>query len=97
MNIPIAFIFGGIGTMEMAVIAILAVVLFGSRLPEVARSLGGSYNEFRKGLNDIQDSIKQELDATTKEVKKISQEVDLEDTYDPPPTKVFSPPLEDDV
>jgi len=45
------------GFQEMIVIGIIAVLLFGKRLPEVAKSLGKSYNEFRKGLADIHTSI----------------------------------------
>lgn len=83
----------GIGYSELALIALIAVVLFGSRLPEVARSVGQSYSQFRKGLNDIQTSIKSELDRELDEVKKIPHEVESamneepEDegpSYDPP-------------
>ena len=51
---------GGIGFSEMLVIGVVAVLLFGSKLPEVARNLGASYNQFRKGLSDIQSSIKKD-------------------------------------
>ncbi len=67
---------GGIGSAELILIAIVAVVLFGSKLPEVARSFGQSYTQFRKGLNDIQTSIKTELDRELDEVKKIPQELE---------------------
>lgn len=67
---------GGIGGGEMIVIAIVAVILFGSKLPEVARSVGQSYTQFRKGLTDIQSSIKTELDREVDEVKKIPHEID---------------------
>ena len=47
----------GLGMQELVIVGIVAVLLFGKRLPEVARSMGKSYNEFRKGLSDIQTSI----------------------------------------
>ncbi len=72
--------FGGIGYAEMMLIAGVAVLLFGSKLPEVARSVGQSYTQFRRGLNDIQTSIKDELDKEIDEVKKIPHE--LEKAYD---------------
>lgn len=87
---------GGIGYAEIILIGIVAVVLFGSRLPEVARSVGQSYTQFRKGLNDIQSSVKSELDKEIDEVKKIPHELesaleedeedddDLSPDYDPP-------------
>lgn len=87
---------GGIGYAEVILIAMVAVMLFGSRLPEVARSVGQSYTQFRKGLNDIQSSVKSELDKEIDEVKKIPHELesaleedeedddDLSPDYDPP-------------
>lgn len=40
------------GPWEMLIIMFLAVLLFGKRLPEVARSLGKGITEFKKGLNE---------------------------------------------
>ncbi len=47
----------GMGMQEVVIILIIAVLLFGSKLPEVAKSLGASYREFRKGLADLQSQI----------------------------------------
>ena len=41
----------GIGTTELMVIGIVVLVLFGSRLPAVMKSLGQGLGEFKKGLN----------------------------------------------
>ena len=48
---------GGLGIGEVIVIGIVAVLLFGKRLPEVARSLGKSYREFRGGFHQIQSDL----------------------------------------
>ncbi len=45
----------GIGYMELIIVGIIAVLLFGKRLPEVARSLGSTFVQFKKGLNDTSD------------------------------------------
>jgi sec-independent protein translocase protein TatA len=41
----------------MAIIAVVALLLFGRRLPEVGRSLGKGIVEFKKGLRDVQDEV----------------------------------------
>ncbi len=44
---------GGLGTSEIIVIAVVALVLFGpSKIPDFARSLGRAVNQFKKGLNE---------------------------------------------
>jgi sec-independent protein translocase protein TatA len=37
---------------ELIIIAGIALLLFGHRLPSVMRSLGSGINEFKKGMND---------------------------------------------
>jgi sec-independent protein translocase protein TatA len=48
----------GIGTGELMIIGIIAVILFGGRLPSVARSLGKSIIEFKKGMSDLESEVK---------------------------------------
>ena len=45
----------GLSPMELMIIGVVAVLLFGSRLPGVARSLGKSMTEFKKGLHGIEE------------------------------------------
>ena len=42
---------------HLLLIGIVAILLFGNRLPEVARSLGRSVNEFKRGLKDVKDNF----------------------------------------
>lgn len=49
----------GFGLTESVVIGVIAVLLFGSKLPEVARQLGGSYRELRRSLNDVQQQFRE--------------------------------------
>ncbi len=37
---------------ELLIVAVIVLVLFGSRLPKVMRSLGSSITEFKKGVNE---------------------------------------------
>ncbi|MDC0295561.1 twin-arginine translocase TatA/TatE family subunit [bacterium] len=48
----------GLGPFELVMIGVIAVILFGGNLPEVARKLGGSYRELRRGLNEVQQQFK---------------------------------------
>ncbi|MFZ0033354.1 MAG: twin-arginine translocase TatA/TatE family subunit [Sedimentisphaerales bacterium] len=59
------------GGWEWVVILIVALLLFGKRLPEVARGLGKSLTEFKKGLSEGQDAV----DDVTKEVKKTKDDI----------------------
>jgi sec-independent protein translocase protein TatA len=47
----------GIGNMELMVLFVIALLLFGKNLPQVARSMGKGMMEFKKGLSGIDDEI----------------------------------------
>jgi sec-independent protein translocase protein TatA len=49
--------FGSIGYQEVLVIGVVAILLFGKRLPEVARTWGNSYRDLRRSLNEIKTSF----------------------------------------
>ncbi len=48
---PVLAIFN-LGGGEILVIGLIALLLFGTRLPKLARSLGQSVNEFKQGMKD---------------------------------------------
>ena len=49
---------GAFGTREILLILVAILLLFGAkRLPELARSLGRSMKEFKKGAQDVVDTI----------------------------------------
>ena len=54
----------GLGTVELLVVSGVILLLFGSRLPKVMRSLGQGIVEFKRGVQGIEDESKQ--DATAK-------------------------------
>jgi sec-independent protein translocase protein TatA len=47
----------GLGGAEIAVLLVIALLLFGSKLPGVARSLGRSFVAFRQEVNSFQDEL----------------------------------------
>jgi len=48
----------GVNSYELLIVLVIALLLFGSRLPSVMRSLGKSVTEFKKGINDVDDDAK---------------------------------------
>lgn len=45
----------GLGLPELIIIGIIVLLLFGSRLPSVMRSLGQGVTEFKKGVSGIEE------------------------------------------
>jgi sec-independent protein translocase protein TatA len=54
---PLAF--GLPGGYEFLVVAFVALLIFGNRLPGVMKSLGQGITEFKKGINGVEDDPKQ--------------------------------------
>ena len=62
-----AFLFPGMpGYLEALILAFLALLLFGNRLPSVMRSLGRGIVEFKKGVQGIEEDIDDAVNNTTK-------------------------------
>ncbi|MEN6334768.1 MAG: twin-arginine translocase TatA/TatE family subunit [Phycisphaerales bacterium] len=59
------------GGPEWVVILIIGLLVFGRKLPEVARNLGKSVNEFKKGMKEFQESasdVARDVNQVTSEV-----------------------------
>lgn len=83
------------GPMEMVVLGMIALLLFGKRLPEVARSLGKGIVEFKKGVSGIEDDVtKGTYRAETRSTRPLPQEERAEVTapkFEPPQTAPSEP------
>lgn len=64
LSVPLLF-FDSIGWQELVVVGLLAVVLFGKRLPDLGRTLGKSLVSFRKGVEEMKNEIVSAADEST--------------------------------
>ena len=61
----------GLGTPELIIIFLVILLLFGGRkLPELARSVGDSMKELRKGMNDDKTASKKDKDQPADDESK---------------------------
>jgi len=57
----------GIGFQELIIIAVIALLIVGpKKLPDVAKTLGKGFSEFRKATEEITDDIKQTMQSDDK-------------------------------
>ncbi len=70
------------GPFEMIVILIVAVLIFGRRLPEIARNMGKSVSEFKKGIKEAgkaKDDILDDVREAGEEVTTAASSTDSSD------------------
>jgi sec-independent protein translocase protein TatA len=72
-SIPIGW-FGIPGGFEWIIILVIALLIFGKRLPSTMRSIGKGFVEFKKGLKGVKD----EVDEAEGDIKNIDdKDVDV--------------------
>ena len=91
--------FNGLGTSEMVLLGIVALLLFGSKLPEMARKFGATYRELRGKVDDFQREFRDwdpEDSAGSAPAKSYLQSDEEEPKKSEPTTPKFVPPPDDD-
>lgn len=68
--------FGSIGTNEIVLIMLLALLLFGpKKLPEIGRTLGSAVRELKKAARDFTSSMEQIEAEVKNEVSSVKDEI----------------------
>ena len=91
----------GIGMPEMLLICAIALIVIGpKKLPDLAKSLGRAFGEFKRATSDLKESL--EVDTDLSDVSKPFDEItdDIKDSLDSPVDQTAnesseSDPLED--
>ena len=67
MSLPSLAIYLGFlsfGILEMLVIAMVALLIFGGELPDAMRSLGRAYGKLRRALDEVSKPVREEIKRT---------------------------------
>jgi sec-independent protein translocase protein TatA len=70
---------------QIIALIVIGVLLFGTRLPSIARSLGKSVVEFKKGVKDVKDDLNVNVDDDKSPSK--SERKNLPDKSDDEPRR----------
>jgi len=83
---------GSLGTMELVVIGVVALIVFGPRkLPELGRSLGKSLQEFRRASNELKHTLEEEISLEEREATRQAQAPAAQPAFPVDPAIVESP------
>lgn len=80
----------GIGMTEMLLIAALALIVLGpKKLPDLARSLGKGFAEFKRATNEFKNTM--ELEARSEEVRQTQEKLQKEGKLKPEDEQAVTP------
>lgn len=87
----LGFFLGNANPMELMILGVIALLLFGKRLPEVAKSLGKGIVEFKKGLSGVEEEIRNggSSNSSTRSTARRPEAIDEEPV---PAAPRFEPP-----
>ena len=70
------FLILGIGTQELLIICVIVLLLFGGKkIPELMKGLGKGVKSFKDGMNDVENTLKDNDTANNKADKSIENKI----------------------
>jgi sec-independent protein translocase protein TatA len=66
--------FGSVGTPELIIIFVIALIVFGPRkLPELGKSLGKSLAEFKRASNELKNTLDEEIRQEERKQQQVQE------------------------
>ena len=85
----------GLSPAELMLVGVVAVLLFGANLPKVARSLGQSMAQFRKGMQELKEEFQAAAaDQPSRPARRAVRYHDIDDREEATVPKFEPPPAE---
>jgi sec-independent protein translocase protein TatA len=94
MSVVFAFLDSILAPQELLIVGVIAILLYGERLPEMAKKAGKGLMQFKKGLNDIRSEIESVATGATTSTPRRSHCDDIEDREEATAPKFEPPPGE---
>lgn len=88
----LGFFLGNANPMELMILGLIALLLFGKRLPEVAKSLGKGIVEFKKGLSGVEEEIRNGSSNNSSSNRSSARRPEAIDEEPVPAAPRFEPP-----
>ena len=87
----------GLSPMEVVIVGIVAILLFGQKLPDVMKSVGKSYRDFRSGLHELQSQVNLSDMVSSGSSYSAPKRTPVKtyDDYEEPTAPKFEPPPSD--
>jgi len=82
----------GLSFQELLIVGVVAVLLFGKNLPDVAKKFGGMYRDFRKTLDDMRAQVDFTDTFNSAPSKPRAARKTYSDDYDEVSAPKFEPP-----
>jgi sec-independent protein translocase protein TatA len=89
---PLAFIDTLLSPSTMMLIAIVALLLYGERLPEVAKSFGKQFSEFKRNMQNVRQEFESAVSSATSAMEVTSHHKEASAEGDEATAPKFDPP-----